>query len=76
MQIGLIGLGCDIGTNGGVSGPVVHVPERFAKPLGTRGAAAHEAWLARFAAYRSRYPELAEQIDCIQRCDLPARLAH
>jgi transketolase len=48
------------------------VPEHFAKQFGTRGAAAHEAWLARFAAYRSQYPELAEQIDCMQGRDLPA----
>lgn len=47
------------------------VPEHFSKLLGKRGAAAHVAWEELFAAYRRQYPDLAGQIDCMQRRDLP-----
>jgi transketolase len=36
-----------------------------------RGAGAHEVWRARLGAYRAQYPELAGQIDLMQRRALP-----
>ncbi len=47
------------------------VREHFSAHFGLRGAGAHEAWRARFAAYRAQYPELAAQIDRMQRRELP-----
>ena len=47
------------------------VRDHFAAHFGLRGAGAHEAWKARFAAYRARHPELAAQIDQMQRRELP-----
>src|SRR4029078_8973416 len=37
------------------------------------GAQAHERWNALFTAYRSRFPELATEIDLMQRRELPAK---
>jgi transketolase len=48
------------------------VRERFAAGVGARGAAARSRWAALFASYRSAYPELAIEIDQMQRRDLPA----
>ncbi|MHB1678699.1 MAG: transketolase family protein [Sulfuriferula sp.] len=52
-----------------------HVPDgvqvHFKEQLGRRGAAAHNAWIKLFATYRQQYPDLAEQIDRMQRRDLP-----
>jgi transketolase len=48
------------------------VREHFAAGIGTRGAAARSRWTTLFASYRSRYPELANEIDQMQRRDLPA----
>jgi len=48
------------------------VKAHFAGQFGLRGTTAHEAWKAHFADYRSRYPELAAQIDRMQRRELPA----
>jgi transketolase len=48
------------------------VPEHFSTQLGKRGAALSAAWHALFQRYRTEYPELAEQIDCIGKRDLPA----
>jgi transketolase len=47
------------------------VPAHFSEQLGQRGTAARAAWGKLFAAYRQQYPELADQIDCMQRRDLP-----
>jgi transketolase len=47
------------------------VVAHFKEQLGRRGAAARAAWDKLFAAYRSQYPDLAEQIDLMQRRDLP-----
>jgi transketolase len=47
------------------------VREHFAAHFGRRGAEAHAAWRTRFAAYRAQYPELADQIDRMQRGELP-----
>ena len=43
----------------------------FSAQFGQRGASAHQAWKALFAEYRAQYPDLAEQIDCMQRRELP-----
>ena len=47
------------------------VREHFHAHFGRRGTGAHEAWCERFAAYRAQYPELAAQIDQMQRRELP-----
>jgi transketolase len=48
------------------------VREHFAAGIGARGARAHARWVELFAAYRSKYPELAAEIDMMQRRELPA----
>jgi transketolase len=48
------------------------VREHFAAGVGARGAAARSGWTALFASYRAKYPELANEIDQMQRRDLPA----
>jgi transketolase len=48
------------------------VREHFALGVGARGADAHRKWEDLFAAYRSKYPELATEIDQMQRRELPA----
>ena len=47
------------------------VREHFSAQFGQRGASAHEAWHTSFAAYRAQYPDLAAQIDQMQRRELP-----
>ncbi len=47
------------------------VREHFAAGVGARGAAARSNWTALFASYRAAYPELAREIDQMQRRDLP-----
>jgi transketolase len=53
-----------------------HVPdgvrEHFAAGIGTRGAAARSRWMDLLASYRTTYPELANEVDQMQRRDLPA----
>jgi len=52
-----------------------HVPDgavdAFAAGIGARGRAAREAWEAMFGRYRTEFPELAGEIERIQRRDLP-----
>ncbi len=48
------------------------VYEHFASGLGARGARARREWTELFAAYRSKYPELANEIELMQRRELPA----
>jgi transketolase len=48
------------------------VREHFAAGIGARGAAARSQWIALFASYRAAHPELATEIDQMQRRDLPA----
>jgi transketolase len=48
------------------------VRKHFAAGVGARGAAARSRWTALFASYRAAYPELASEIDQMQRRDLPA----
>jgi transketolase len=52
------------------------VQAHFRAHLGRRGAELHAAWNDRFAAYRRQYPDLADQIDRMQRRELPADWDH
>ena len=47
------------------------VREHFAAGIGARGAAAHRQWTTLFASYRAAHPDLAAEIDQMQRRDLP-----
>ena len=47
------------------------VYEHFAEGIGARGAQARRQWTELLAAYRTKYPELAREIDLMQRRDLP-----
>ena len=49
------------------------VYEHFAIGVGTRGPKARRKWLEVFEAYRFKYPELATEIDRLQRRELPAK---
>jgi transketolase len=48
------------------------VYEHFASGIGASGAQARRQWIELFAAYRSKYPELANEIELMQRRELPA----
>jgi transketolase len=48
------------------------VKAHFAAGVGERGAAAVRRWTEMFAAYRIEHPELASEIDLMQRRELPA----
>jgi transketolase len=48
------------------------VREHFAAGIGKRGAQARGRWTELFAAYRSKHPELATEIELMQRRELPA----
>jgi transketolase len=48
------------------------VREQFDAGIGARGAEARRRWEALFADYRERFPELAREIDQMQRRELPA----
>ncbi len=52
------------------------VPEgvraHFAATMGARGAELRQKWEAGFAHYRAEFPDLAEQVACIGRRELPA----
>jgi transketolase len=47
------------------------VRETFAAGIGARGAEARRRWTDLFAAYRGKHPELATEIDQMQRRELP-----
>ena len=47
------------------------VHERFAEVMGARGAAGRKEWMDLFARYREAYPELAAEIEMIDRHELP-----
>jgi transketolase len=49
------------------------VYDHFANGIGARGAKARREWTGLFDAYRSKYPELAAEIDLMQRRELPAQ---
>ena len=48
------------------------VREHFNAGIGARGATAHAQWTELFAAYRAKFPELATQIDQMQKRELPS----
>ena len=48
------------------------VYEHFAAGIGARGADARQKWEALFTTYRAQYPDLAAEIDQMQRRELPA----
>jgi transketolase len=48
------------------------VRERFDAGIGARGAAARAQWESLFSAYRLQFPDLATEIDQMQRRELPA----
>ncbi len=48
------------------------VREHFAEGIGMRGATVRQAWTNLFADYRTRYPDLAIEIEQMQRRELPA----
>ena len=52
------------------------VYDHFAARVGTRGAQIRREWKELFAAYRAQYPELAIEIDQMQRRELPAAWDH
>jgi transketolase len=47
------------------------VYEHFAAGIGARGADARRKWRDLFAAYQAKYPELANEIELMQRRELP-----
>src|ERR1700730_1211834 len=47
------------------------VREHFAAGVGVSGAEAHRQWTALFTAYAAKYPELASEINQMQRRELP-----
>ena len=47
------------------------VREHFSAGIGARGAEARRQWTALFATYRAQYQELANEIDLMQRRELP-----
>jgi transketolase len=47
------------------------VREHFQDGLGRRGRALHEAWVNLFNSYRSKYPDLADQLQRMQTRALP-----
>jgi transketolase len=48
------------------------VYEHFASGIGTRGAEARHKWTDLFESYRAQYPDLAAEIELMQRRDLPS----
>jgi transketolase len=48
------------------------VYEHFADGVGARGTKARDEWTGRFNVYRTKYPELAGEIDLMQHRGLPA----
>ena len=47
------------------------VYEHFAAGIGARGAKLRDQWTSLFAAYRGKYPELATEIEQMQKRELP-----
>jgi transketolase len=47
------------------------VYEHFRAGVGKRGAEAHSAWSKKFAEYRAKHPQLADEIERMERYDLP-----
>jgi transketolase len=47
------------------------VMARFQELLGDRGRAARNAWMAKFAEYERKYPELADHLNKMQKREIP-----
>jgi transketolase len=47
------------------------VHDHFADGIGARGKRAHDEWLTALESYRAVYPDLAAEIETMQRRDLP-----
>jgi transketolase len=47
------------------------VREHFRDGIGRRGRQLRKAWFERFASYRTKYPQLADEIDRMQKRELP-----
>lgn len=47
------------------------VYEHFSESIAARGKKRREQWTAMFTCYRAEYPELAEEVDRMQRRELP-----
>jgi transketolase len=47
------------------------VYDQFKNGIGKRGAEAHSAWNAKFAEYKKQFPQLADQLNCMQSGKLP-----
>jgi transketolase len=47
------------------------VREHFSAGIGARGAAARQEWESRFVRYRKQFPDLAAEIEMMQRRELP-----
>src|SRR5215468_7673803 len=48
------------------------VREHFRDGVGKRGRELRQGWIELFGSYRTKYPELADQVDRMQRRDLPS----
>jgi transketolase len=48
------------------------VREHMREGMGERGRSLHQGWLAQFESYSGKYPDLADEIERMQRRDLPA----
>jgi len=48
------------------------VREHMRDGMGQRGRDLHRAWVAQFESYRGKYPDLADEIERMQRRELPA----
>jgi transketolase len=48
------------------------VYDRFKQGIGKRGAEAHAAWQKLFNDYRAKFPELAAELETMEKRDLPA----
>ena len=48
------------------------VERHFAKGIGARGNQAHREWIDLFDTYRATFPELAAEIDLMQKRELPS----
>jgi transketolase len=47
------------------------VREHFAEGMGKRGRELHQGWLSKLAEYRAAHPDLADEIERMQRRELP-----
>jgi transketolase len=47
------------------------VYDHFKNGIGKRGAEAHSAWVAKYGEYKNQFPELADQLEKIQKWQLP-----